>query len=347
MNKMMYGVVKEKPAPGAVWHEDLPIPKVGPRDVLVRVRATAICGTDQHIYPWTPYAQARLKLPMVFGHEFAGDIMETGSQVTEFHPGQRVAGETHIPCNKCYMCRSNRRHNCADMKIIGVHAPGSFAEYIAFPADCVYVLPDNISYEHGSMLEPMGVAVHGVSRAEVAGQTVLVYGAGPIGLMAVGAAKVMRAKKIFCADLFDAKLKVAKEVGADVVVNTKKEDLHDIIYQQTDGTGVDVVIDYTGNNQALKSGFDCLRKNGTFVVVGLPSKDTTLDWTKNIIYKEATVYGVTGRLMYETWDECIQILNSPDFKLEKMIGGIYPLKEYEKAFQDIDTGIPGKLILIP
>ena len=190
MKDVMCGVVKDRPEAGAVWHEDLSVPKVGPRDVLVRVRAAAICGTDQHIFSWTPYAQSRLKLPMVFGHEFAGDIVETGSQVTEFHPGQRVAGETHIPCNECYMCRSNRRHNCMNMKIIGVHAAGCFAEYISFPADCVYVLHDELSYEHGCMLEPMGVAVHGVSRAEVTGQTVLIYGAGPIGLMAVGAAKV-------------------------------------------------------------------------------------------------------------------------------------------------------------
>lgn len=347
MQKTMCGVVKEKPEPGAVWREDLPIPKPGPRDVLVRVRATAICGTDQHILPWTPYAQARVKPPMVFGHEFAGDIVEVGEQVTEFHPGQRVAGETHIPCNKCYMCKSGRRHNCADMKIIGVHAPGSFAEYIAFPADCVYVLPDGISYEHGSMLEPMGVAVHGVSRANVAGQTVLIYGAGPIGLMAVGAAKAWKAKRIFCADLFDAKLAVAKEVGADTVVNTKKEDIARIIADATDGEGVDIVIDYTGNNQAMKSGFEALKKNGTFVAVGLPSGDTTLDWTDCIIYKEAAVYGVTGRLMYETWDECIEILQSPDFHLEKIIGGVYPLKEYEKAFGEIAAGAPGKFILVP
>ena len=347
MKDVMCGVVKDRPEAGAVWHEDLSVPKVGPRDVLVRVRAAAICGTDQHIFSWTPYAQSRLKLPMVFGHEFAGDIVETGSQVTEFHPGQRVAGETHIPCNECYMCRSNRRHNCMNMKIIGVHAAGCFAEYISFPADCVYVLHDELSYEHGCMLEPMGVAVHGVSRAEVTGQTVLIYGAGPIGLMAVGAAKVRKAKKIFCADLFDSKLKVAKAVGADVIVNTKDEELQDIIYQETEGMGVDLVIDYTGNNQALKSGFACLRKNGTFVVVGLPSKDITLDWTNDIIYKEASVYGVTGRLMYETWDECIEILNSPEYKLDKMIGGIYPLKNYEKAFKDIEMGIPGKLILIP
>ena len=347
MKELMCGVVKEEPKPGAAWHENLPVPKVGPRDVLVRVRAAAVCGTDQHIYSWTPYAQSRLKLPMVFGHEFAGDIVKTGSQVTEFYVGQRAAGETHIPCNACYMCKSDRRHNCMNMKIIGVHTDGAFAEYIAFPADCVYVLPDDLSYAHGCMLEPMGVAVHGVSRAQVEGQSVLIYGAGPIGLMAVGAAKVRKAKKIFCADLFDTKLKAAKEVGADVIVNTKTENLQEIIYGETDGVGADVVIDYTGNNQALKSGFGCLRKNGTFVVVGLPSKEITLDWTEDIIYKEATVYGVTGRLMYETWDECIRILNSPDFKLDRIVGGIYPMKDYKKAFKDIESGIPGKLILIP
>lgn len=184
-------------------------------------------------------------------------------------------------------------------------------------------------------------------EANVEGKSVLIYGAGPIGLMAVGAAKANKAREIYCADIFDTKLAVAKEMGADVTINTTKEDIHKIIFEATDNIGVDVVIDYTGNNQAVKCGFDVLRKNGEFVMVGLPSRDLTLDWTESIVYKEATVYGVTGRLMYETWDECIEILNSPLFKLDKCIGGVYPLKDYEKAFKDIESGIPGKFILIP
>ena len=347
MKETMCGILKERPEPGAVWREDLPIPQVGPRDVLVRVKATAICGTDQHILPWTPYAQTHITPPMVFGHEFAGDIVKIGEEVTEYYVGQRVAGETHIPCNECYMCKTNRRHNCVNMKIIGVQAPGSFAEYAVLPADCVYLLPDNIDYKTGCMLEPMGVAVHGVSKANVAGKTVLVYGAGPIGMMAVGAAKARGAKKIFCADIRDNKLAVAKKMGADEVINTKTEDIHKVIYEATDGIGVDVVIDYTGNNAALNMGFEMLRKNGDFVVVGLPAKDITLDWVAHIIYKEANVFGVTGRLMYETWDECIEILNSPDFNMELVIGGIFPLSEYQKAFDAIAAGAPGKFILIP
>ena len=347
MKGTMCGVYKAKPAPGAEWRTDLPIPEVGKNDVLVKVRAAAICGTDMHILPWTPWAAERLPLPMVFGHEFSGDIVEVGEGVTEYKVGDRVAGETHIPCNDCYMCRTNRRHNCVNMKIIGVHAPGCFAEYIAFPKDCVYKIADSVPYEKGAMLEPMGVGVHGVSVGQVKGQNTLVYGAGPIGVMAAGAAKVMGAKKVICVDVFDAKLELAKKMGADVVINGKNEDVVKRVLEETDGIGADVVIDYTGNEQAIRTGFAALRKNGRFVIVGLPSRDVTLNLSDCIIYKEATFTGVTGRLMYETWDECAQILATPGFSLDPVIGGIYPLKDYQKAFDDIIAGKPGKMILIP
>jgi len=345
--KTMCGVYKEFPQPGAEYRTDLPIPEVGPNDVLVQVKATAICGTDLHILPWTQWAADRLPLPMVFGHEFAGDIVEVGSNVTEYKVGDRVAGETHIPCNECYMCKSNRRHNCANMKIIGVHVPGSFAEYISFPKDCVFKLPDDIDYKMGAFLEPMGVGVHGVSAAQVKGQNVLIYGCGPIGLMAIGAAKAWGAKKIIAADVFDAKLEVAKKMGADVVINSKENDAVAGAIAETDGIGPDIVIDYTGNGHAINDGFKALRKNGKFVMVGLPAKNLDLNATDAIIYKEATVIGVTGRLMYETWDECIELLKTPGFSLEPVIGGVYPLKDFQKAFDALFAGSPGKMLLIP
>ncbi|NLI55269.1 MAG: alcohol dehydrogenase catalytic domain-containing protein [Clostridiales bacterium] len=348
--KTMKGVLKSLPQEGAEYREDLPIPEVGPRDILVKVQAAAICGTDQHIINWTEYAKQRLTLPMVFGHEFAGDVVAVGSDVHELSVGDRVAGETHIPCNHCYMCKTNRRHNCANMKIIGVHAPGAFAEYISFPADCAYKLDDDISYEIGAMLEPMGVAVHGVSAGEVKGCNVLIFGCGPIGLMAVGAARAMGAKKIFAADVFDAKLEIAKVMGADAVLNTRAmsaDEARAKLLEYTDGMGADVVIDYTGNAAALQQGFGMLRKNGTFIMVGLPDKPIALDLTDAIVYKEATVKGVTGRLMYETWDECIDILKNSEFSMEPVTGGVYPLSNYMDAFNAIFSGVPGKMLLIP
>ncbi len=347
MRTTMSGIYKAEPKPGAQYRTDLPIPEIGPRDVLVRVRAAAICGTDQHILPWTEWAAERLPLPMVFGHEFAGDIVAVGAGVHEFRVGDRIAGETHIPCNHCYMCASDRRHNCVSMKIIGVHVPGAFADYISMPADCAYKLPDSVSYQMGAMLEPMGVGVHGVALGNVKDQNVVIYGAGPIGLMAVGAAKVWGAKKIFCVDVFDRKLAVASQMGADVVINARDGDPERKVFDETDGIGADVVIDYTGSEPAIASGFKMLRKNGTFVVVGLPARDLTLNWSEAIIYKEAHVIGCTGRLMYQTWAQCAEILATPGFSLDPVVGGVYALKDFERAFSDILSGAPGKMLLIP
>lgn len=345
--KFMKGVIKEKPEAGAVYREDLPIPEVKDNEILIKVKATAVCGTDMHIYPWTEWAQERLKLPMVFGHEFAGDVVEIGSSVKSIKVGDRVAGETHIPCNECYQCQVGNRHICENMKIIGVQTPGSFAEYISIPVDCAWKLDDSISYEIGAMLEPMGVAVHGVLSGEIGGKTVAIYGCGPIGLMAVGTAAACGASKIFAMDVFDDKLEVAKKMGADITLNSMKDNVVKEILEKTDGRGVDVVIDYTGNPKAIQEGFKVLRIRGRYTMVGLPNDLVSLDLSEDIIYKEARVNGVTGRLMYETWWQCNALLKSGKFDIAPAIGNIYPLKDFEKAFKDIENGCPGKMILIP
>lgn len=347
MKGFMRGIVKEKPDNSAVYREDIPIPQISASEVLVKVKAAAICGTDLHIMHWSQYAEERLKLPMVFGHEFAGDIVEIGGNVRDFKVGDRVAGETHIPCNDCYQCKTNNRHICENMKIIGINVPGAFCEYISVPQDCLFHIEDTISYITGAMLEPMGVAVHGVSAANVMDKNVLIYGCGPIGLMAVGAAKSLGAKRVFAGDVFDAKLDIALKMRADKVINSKNKDLVNIIREETAGIGCDVVIDYTGNKHAIKSGFDSLSKGGTYVMVGLPSSPVELDLANDIIYKEATVIGVTGRRMYETWDECIDILNDINFDITPVLGGTYNMKDFEGAFDALYNGAPGKMILIP
>lgn len=346
MNNFMQGVMKSKPEAGAEYRTDLPIPEVGPRDILVNVKAVAICGTDQHIYNWTAYAQERVPVPMVFGHEFAGDVVAVGDQVTEVKVGDRVAGETHIPCNNCYQCETDNRHICENMKIIGVHVPGAFADYISFPVDCAYKISDEISYETASMLEPMGVGVHGVDKGNVKNQDVIIYGCGPIGLMAVGAARVFGAKTITAIDVFDNKLEAAKKMGADYIINSKNENAAAKVLERTKH-GADVVIDYTGNAFALKSGFEMLKKGGRFVMVGLPNGEIALDLSNAVIYKEATVIGVTGREMYKTWEQCEMVLKDPRFNIDAAVGGIFPLKDYEEAFKKIFEGVPGKMVLIP
>ena len=343
----MKGIVKERPTYGAVFHTDLPVPAIGENDVLIRVRASAICGTDLHIIAWGDYAASRVPLPMVFGHEFAGDIVRVGAGVTAYSPGLRVAGETHIPCNRCHQCQTGNRHICENMKIIGVHVPGCFCDYIAIPQDCVYPISDTVSYEAGAMLEPMGVAVHGVSEGRVQGQTVLVFGCGPIGLMAVGACKAWKARRIIAVDIFPDKLKVAAQMGADDTLNAADADFREQVLALTGGIGVDVAIDYTGSTPAILSGLSLTRKGGRFVIVGLPNKPVTLDLADLIIYREITVVGVTGRRMYETWAQCEEILAGGQFDITRIVGGTYPLAEFEKAFAALNAGSPGKMLLIP
>ncbi len=342
----MYGLVKAAPAPGAEIREALPIPAVGPRDILVKVRASAICGTDSHIMAWTPYAQQRVPTPMVFGHEFSGDVVTVGAQVTEVQVGDKVAGETHIPCNNCRMCSSNKRHICENMKIIGVHVPGAFAQYISFPVDCAFRLAPDFDYVTGALLEPMGVAVHGLDCGDIAGKSVIINGCGPIGLMAVGAAKAWGAKQVIALDVVDDKLHVATEMGADLVLNPSNADAVAEIVKCTGG-GADVALDYTGVVPAIKSMFRMITNGGRIVLVGLPNNPIELDLTSEIIYKEATVVGSTGRLMYKTWEQCIALINSGKFDIRPVIAGQYALRDFEQAFSAIRAGKPGKMILIP
>lgn len=343
----MKGLRKEKPEIGAVYREDLEMPAVGRRDILVEVKAAAICGTDQHIYHWTDYCVKQgIPIPMVFGHEFSGVVVKVGEDVTEVKVGDHVAAETHIPCNHCTMCKTDNRHICNEMKIIGVHVPGCFSDYAAIPVDCAYVIPDDMDFQYGAMLEPMGVAVHGVDEGRVADKTVVIYGCGPIGLMAVAAAKGCGAKYVIAIDVFDNKLKVAEQVGADMVVNSKTQSTHDQIFALCPD-GVDVAIDYTGNHIAIRDCFHLIRKGGRVVLVGLPNGDFSIDLSGLVIYKEATIVGVTGRRMYQTWEHCDQLLTSGAVNLEPIIGGVFPLKDYDKAFAQIFAGAPGKMLLIP
>lgn len=346
MKNVMSGIYKAEARAGAVYREDLPIPEIGDDDLLVQVCAAAICGTDQHIYSWNQWAQERIPVPMVFGHELSGDVVAVGKNVRGFRIGDRVAAETHIPCLQCYQCRTGNQHNCEDMKIIGVHVPGGFADYAAIPQSCAWKLDDHISYRHGAMLEPMGVAVHGVFSGEIAMKKVVILGCGPIGVMAVGAACAGGAASVLAADLFDDKLEMAKHLGASRTVNTREEDLVQAVLDWTDGAGADVIIDYTGHVGVIEESFRALAKGGRYTMVGLPSKKLSLDLTSAVIYKEARINGVTGRLMYETWYQCTEILKKNVFSLDDVIGGVYDLADYQKAFADIAAGKPGKMLLM-
>lgn len=344
----MRGICKMRPGVGAEFRDDLPIPEINDDEVLMKVHATAICGTDMHLYDWKEYAQARMKnLPMVFGHETAGEIVKIGKNVTGHKIGDRISVETHIPCGHCYQCETGNPHICENMRVFGVTDPGAFAEYAKVPKECIVPLDDAISYEKGAMLEAMGAGVHGVERADVKGKQVLVSGCGPIGLMAIGACKVHGAAKIIACDMFDQKLELAKEMGADLVVNSGKEDIIQAVRNATGGHGADAAIDITGNGKAINAGLKALRKGGIFVSVGLPDGEIPVNLTEDIIYREIVYTGVSGRRMFETWEDCMNILKSDGFSLAPAMGNTYKFEDFEDAFAAIRAGVPGKMILVP
>lgn len=340
-------LMKEKPEPGAIVKE-VDIPKLGPKDVLVRVKAAAICGTDIHIYNWNEWAAARVKPPMIFGHEFCGEVVDTGSAVTQVKPGDLVAGETHIPCGKCFQCRTGAQHICRDMAILGVHTDGAFTDYAVIPEICAWRLPPGTDPEIGAIYEPFGVAAHGVLMHNLAGSSVAVFGCGPIGLFAVGIARTAGASQVYAVDVVDFRLEMAKQMGATATFNPTREDVPAAILDQTKGAGVDYFIDLSGSPAAVKQGFTILRNGGAVSLIGLPSTEVKLDLTRDIIYKEARVFGSTGRGMFDTWYKVTALLGNGQVNAARVITHRFRLSEFERAFEVLTKGgEAGKVLLLP
>ena len=343
----MKAVVKHEAGPGARLM-DMPMPKVGPNDLLVKVGAAAICGTDSHIMDWTPFAQVRVKPPMIFGHEFAGDVIEVGERVTKFKVGDRVAADTHIPCGTCFQCRTGNQHICEKMAILGVHTDGAFAEYLALPESCAWKIPASRSYEEGAVMEPMGVAVHSLLMERIDGKSVAVFGCGPIGMFAVTSAAACGASKIFAVELSPDRLAmVAKYVPSAIVLDAKQVDAVAEIRKQTNGLGADVSIEIAGvaatTNQALKA----TRKNGRVSLTGLLGGPVSIDTVNDIIYKELRVYGTTGRHMWDTWYTMESLLETGKVDPKPVITHRFPLAQYEEALATAKGGSAGKVILYP
>lgn len=349
MKETMRGLVKEVAGPsGLVYHNDLPIPRIGDDEVLIKVHCTAICGSDIHMLEWDDWSQKRLKPPVTLGHETAGVIVAVGAKVTDRKVGDRVSVETHIPCGECYFCKNGMPHICNNIKLFGVTENGAFAEYTKVRSDVTFPLDDDLTDEAACMFEPMGAGVHGVESAQVEGKVVLVSGCGPIGLTAISASKTFGAKMVIACDLLDARLEVAKDMGADVVLNSASCNVAEEVKKLTDGIGADAAIDVTGAEAAINAALKSVRTAGRVVCVGLPTKQVTLtDMTDDLIYREVELTGVSGRLIWDTWKDFSEVLKGPYFKLDKMIGGKFVLEDYEKAFDEIRKGTPGKMLLYP
>jgi threonine 3-dehydrogenase len=341
----MKALMKTEKAPGAkVMQTD--VPKIGPRDLLIKVKATAICGTDIHIYNWNAYAQARIKPPMVFGHESCGEVVEVGSLVTNFKVGDLVAVETHIPDETCYMCQTGLPHICENMKIIGVHVDGTFAEYAKIPAVCAWKLPKGTDPELGAILEPMGVAVNGALKGEINNRSVAVFGCGPIGLCGIGACHAWGASKIFAVEVSEDRLKMVKQFAPEaILVNPTKVDAVKTIMDGTEGRGVDVSLEISGNAKAAQMAFKVIRRAGRVSLIGLHGGPVELSLNEDIIYKEARVYGSTGRMMWQTWWDMKALLESGRFNPLPVITHRMKMEEFDQAIKLAESGKAGKILI--
>jgi threonine 3-dehydrogenase len=343
----MKAVVKREAAPGAEFM-DVDVPEIGPRDVLIKVKAVAICGTDIHIMEWTPFAQARIKPPMIFGHECSGDVVKVGSQVTNFAVGDLVAVETHIPDETCYMCRTGLQHICQNMAIIGVHTDGTFAEYAKIPAVCCWKLAKDTDPDLGAILEPWGVAVNGILKGEINNRSVAVFGCGPIGLLGLGSIAAWGASKIFAVEPVATRLNMVPQFAPNaILINPTKQDAVITILEATGGRGVDVSIDISGSASGIQATLRVVRRGGRVSLVGLPSTPIELDLTADIIYKETKVFGSTGRIMWQTWYDMQNLMESGNFDPMPVITHRMPLADFAKGIALAKSGEAGKILLYP
>jgi threonine 3-dehydrogenase len=342
----MRALVKESPGPGIVLRE-VPIPRCGPSDVLIRVHHAGVCGTDLHIWEWDTWASSRLKLPVIVGHEFAGAITQMGQEASAaglLAVGDLVTAEGHVVCGHCLQCRLGDAHLCLRTQIIGVDRAGAFADYIVMPASNVMKL-DGIPTEIGAIMDPMGNAVHTVLEAEVPGSTVLVLGCGPIGCFAVGVARAAGASLVIASDYNPKRLELARAMGAQVVLNPGSDDVVARVRELTHGDGVDLVCEMSGHPSGHAQAFAAARIGGRVNLLGTPNRTTEVDFARDIIFKGLTLYGVTGRKMYRTWHQMQRFLRAGQLDPTPVITHRFPLECIAQAIQVIKDGQAGKVIL--
>jgi threonine 3-dehydrogenase len=327
--------------------ESAPVPAIGAADVLVRVKTASICGTDLHIYGWDRWSQGRIKPPLTLGHEFCGVVESVGEDVAAVKAGDFVSAEMHVNCGHCRQCRLGEAHICQNLRIIGIDQDGAFAEFVKIPASNIWKLDAAIPEHYGAILDPLGNAVHTVLAGPIAGQTVLVTGCGPIGLMSIAVAKACGSSTVFATETNENRRAMAKKMGADVVLNPAAEDAVARILAETNGTGVDALLEMSGNPTAIQQGFKGLRAGGRASLLGIPTENVPLDLVNDVIFKGATVQGIYGRRMYGTWVQMTALLKAGRLNLEPLFGEREPLEKFENAFAKLQGGLAGKILLFP
>src|SRR6266704_299310 len=323
------------------------VPLIGPTDVLVRVKTASMCGTDLHIYGWDRWSQGRIKPPVTLGHEFCGLAERVAYEVRPLTAGVFGSAETFVICGHCHHCRLGEAHICQNLRIIGIDQDGAFAEFVKIPAPNIWKLDPAIPEHYGAILDPLGNAVHTVLAGPVAGQTVLVTGCGPIGLMAIAVAKACGSSAVFATETNEKRRAMAKKMGADVVLNPAKEDAVAKILAETNGTGVDALLEMSGNPAAIQQGFKALRAGGRASLLGIPTESVPLDLVNDVIFKGATVQGIYGRRMFQTWVQMTALLKAVPLNLHPLFGERAARETFEAAFARLQGGLPGKILLYP
>jgi threonine 3-dehydrogenase len=338
----MRALVKAKAERG-IWLEEIDAPEIGPNDVRIQVRRSAICGTDLHIYQWDEWARRTIPVPLAIGHEFSGEIVECGSEVRGFGVGDRVSAEGHIICGFCRNCRAGRRHLCMNTAGVGVNRPGAFAEYISVPAFNVFKLPDTIGDDLAAILDPLGNATHTALSFDLVGEDVLITGAGPIGLMGAAIARYAGARHIVVTDINDYRLELAKEMGASKALNATRETLDETMDELGMEEGFDVGMEMSGNADAFRDMLRTMHHGGKIAILGIPPAETSIDWNQ-VIFKGLIIKGIYGREMFETWYKMASMLQS-GLDVGSVITHHFGVDEFETAFELMESGQSGKIIL--
>lgn len=342
MTNMMTALVKSKPEPG-LWMESRPVPEIGPDDVLIRIKKTGICGTDIHIWNWDAWAERTVPVGLITGHEFAGEIVDLGRNVTDLKIGQRCSGEGHLIGHQSRQSRSGKFHLDPETRGIGVNEPGAFAHYLRLPAFNVVPLPDEIDDEIGAILDPLGNAVHTALSFDLVGEDVLITGAGPIGIMAAAVARHVGARHVVITDVNPARLELAAKVADCTPVNVAKEDLKDVIARLKLAQGFDVGMEMSGNQQALDQMVESLVMGGRIALLGIPPGKSPVDWSR-IVFKAITIKGVYGREIFETWYKMIAMLTN-GLDIRPVITHRFKVADFREGFETMRSGLSGKVVL--
>ncbi|MBK6597494.1 MAG: L-threonine 3-dehydrogenase [Proteobacteria bacterium] len=338
----MKALVKKEATRG-IWLADIPEPTAGPNDVLIKIEKTAICGTDMHIYNWDAWAQKTVPVPMAVGHEYFGRIVELGSEVRGFAVGDRVSGEGHITCGHCRNCRAGRRHLCRNTVGVGVDRQGSFAEYLVIPAFNAFKLPDAVTDDIASILDPLGNATHTALAFNLVGEDVLITGAGPIGIMAVAIARFVGARHVVITDVNDYRLELARKMGASRIVNVSRAKLDDTMRELGMQEGFDVGLEMSGNPTAFRDLLRTMHHGGSVALLGIPPEETAIDWN-HVIFKGLAMKGIYGREMFETWYKMAAMLQS-GLDVTPIITHHFPIQDFQLGFETMGSGQSGKVIL--